>query len=208
MAGMVARIQRLAGPDSACNCQVQRQDDAEVAPVADVVGKGTPRTAVAYGGPANVALRGRTNATFNAGAFRTEGVTTEQGESCSGCRAGNCVHVTGSIVTDYAVTTSVTLPPMSRFRRLTPCQRERVREAIDNTLAPHEQEHVAAFEQYNGSSTQEFDLTTCRAAFPRAIRNMVTAEETPRRAAAQAASDALDPFQVDVDLNCSEESSE
>jgi hypothetical protein len=116
------------------------------------------------------------------------------------------VHVTGRVVTDYAVTTRVTLPQLAQFRNLTPCQRERVREAIDNVLAPHEQDHVAAFEQYNGTSEQDFDLTTCRASLPGAISAMVRAEEQPRRAAAQAASDALDPFNVPVDLDCSDES--
>jgi hypothetical protein len=115
------------------------------------------------------------------------------------------VHVSGQVVIDYLVTTRVTLPQMSQFGHLTPCQREAVRDAIQNQLAPHEQEHVAAFEQYNGSSTQAFDMTTCRAALPGAIRALVTADERPRRATAQAASDALDPFKIDVDLNCSDD---
>jgi hypothetical protein len=35
---------------------------------------------------------------------------------------------------------------------------------------------------------------------------MFEAEESARRSAAQAASDSLDPFDVDVDLNCEDES--
>ena len=77
--------------------------------------------------------------------------------------------------------------------------------AIQNQLAPHEQDHVAAFGQYNGSSGQSLDLTTCRASFRSAVQKLVNAEEKQRRAAAQAASDALDPFQIDVDLDCADD---
>jgi hypothetical protein len=110
--------------------------------------------------------------------------------------------VTGTLVASYSVTTTVTLPRVSDFPNLTPCQRRRVQDAIDNVLAPHEREHVAAFNTYNGVTRRPFDLTLRRSDFDAAIRQMFTAEERARRAAAQAASDALDPFHVDVDLNC------
>jgi hypothetical protein len=102
------------------------------------------------------------------------------------------------------VQTSVTLPSVSDFPGLTPCQQRRVQDAIDNILAPHEQEHVRAFETYNGTTRPAFDLTLCRSEFDGAIQRMFDAEAQARRAAAQAASDALDPFHFDVDLNCEE----
>lgn len=185
----------------------QRDDDAtpvEVAPVQDVSGHGQVHQAMAHG-PANVSIKGKTNATFDGGSFHTEGVTTEAGQGCSACKAKNCVHVTGNVVTAYKVTTKVSLPSMAQFAKLTPCQREAVRQAIQSQLAPHEQDHVTAFGQYNGSSSQPFDLTTCRAALPGKVSAMVRTEERQRRADAQAASDALDPFQIDVDLNCSDD---
>jgi hypothetical protein len=184
---------------------IRRQEDAEqepVEPVPDVAAEGAPHETVVYAGERTIRIHGRTRARFNGGSFRTVNVVTEPGVGCEGCRARNCVHVTGSVVIDYHVTTSVTLPPIPRG--LTPCQRERVQEAIDNVIAPHEAEHVAAFEQYNGTTEQPFDLTLCRNRFPAAIRSMVRQEETPRRAEAQAASDALDPFETEVDLNCEE----
>ena len=100
------------------------------------------------------------------------------------------------------MTTTVTLPRAADFRRLTRCQRERVQDAIDNVLAPHEQEHVDAFETYNGTTEQPFDLTLCRNQLSGAVRRMARAEEGPRRAAAKAASAALDPFNFNVDLDC------
>lgn len=61
---------------------------------------------------------------------------------------------------------------------------------------------MAAFNTYNGVTRQPFNLTLCRSAFDAAIRRLFTTEERARRAAAQDASDALDPFHFDVDLNC------
>ncbi len=49
---------------------------------------------------------------------------------------------------------------------------------------------------------RQFNLTLCRSDFDSAIRTMFEAEEQARRSRAQAASDALDPFHFDVDLNC------
>jgi hypothetical protein len=149
-------------------------------------------------------LRGRTDATFDGGSFRTENTTVEPAHGCAGCPRTQCVHVTGTLVATYSVRTTVTLPRVSDFPGLTPCKQQRVQEAIDNILAPHEQHHVAAFETYNGTTQRAFDLTVCRNRFDSIIRQMFLTEERARRSAAQTASDALDPFHFDVDLNCEE----
>jgi hypothetical protein len=173
-------------------------------PVPPVSGTGEPHEVLAFAPLPNVRLRGRTRARFNGGNFRTENVVTEPGSGCRRCRGKNCVHVTGTVVTEYHVTTTVTLPRASDFRRLTRCQKERVQDAINNVLAPHEQQHVDAFETYNGTTEQPFDLNLCRNQLPGVVRKMVRDEERPRRAAAQAASNALDPFNFDVDLDCTD----
>jgi Domain of unknown function (DUF4157) len=181
---------------------VEDAEEPSVEPVPTVRGEGEPEEVVAYGNT-SLRLRGRTHAAYRY-SFRTTDEVTEAGTGCRGCRGPNCVHVTGTLITDYAVNTRVTLPRVSQFRRLTPCQRERVQDAIDTVLAPHEQKHVDAFNTYNGTTEQPFDLTVCRAALPAAIRAMVSAEQRPRRAAAQSASDNLDPYYFDVDLDCDE----
>jgi hypothetical protein len=177
-------------------------EEAAVDPVPPVSGRGEPHEVVAFAGSPNIRLQGRTRARFNGGRSRTENLVTEPASVCKRCRGRNCVHVTGTVVTEYRVTTTVTLPQASSFRRLTRCQRERVQDAINNVLAPHEQEHVDAFETYNGTTEQPFDLNLCRNQLPGVIRKMVRDEERPRRRAAQAASNALDPFNFDVDLDC------
>jgi hypothetical protein len=100
------------------------------------------------------------------------------------------------------VRTTVTLPSVSDFPNLTQCQRARVQDAITNVLAPHEQEHVTAFHTYDGTVTTPFDLTLCRADFDARIQALHDGIESGRRASAQAANDALDPFEFEVDLNC------
>jgi hypothetical protein len=89
------------------------------------------------------------------------------------------------------------------FPNLTPCQQQRVQNAIDTVLAPHEQEHVAAFQRYNGTISTPFNLTICRSRFNAEIQAMHNAIESSQRSSAQGASDALDPFSFDVDINCS-----
>ena len=178
------------------------QEQVVADPVPPVTVTGEPHEVVAFAGTPNIRLQGRTNARFNGGTSKTENLVTEPGSGCKSCRGENCVHVTGTVVTEYRVTTTVTLPRASDFRRLTRCQKERVQDAINNVLAPHEQEHVDAFETYNGTSEQPFDLNLCRNQLPGVVRKMARAEEGPRRAAAKATSAALDPFNFNVDLDC------
>jgi hypothetical protein len=177
--------------------------ESGVEPVAPVSGEGEA-TEVEVAASGSLRLQGRTNARFNGGSFRTTNVRTSAGSGCSDCSGGDCVHVTGTLVTDYRVTTTVTLPSVSDFPDLTHCQQDRVRDAIDNVLSPHEQQHVSAFSAYNGTTSRPFDANLCRAQFEDFVRGMVGQEEGPRRAAAQAASDALDPFSFDVDLDCTD----
>ena len=147
-------------------------------------------------------LQGRTRASFSH-SFRTVNVVTEPGTGCDGCRERDCVHVTGTLQSTYSVTTNVTLPSVPAG--LTPCQRARVQDALTNILGPHEQQHVAAFNTYNGATSTPFDMTVCRASFSASVRAMHDAEASARQASAQALSDALDPFFFDVDLDCDEQ---
>lgn len=172
----------------------------DIEPVEAVAGEGQPHEAVAFANGRKVSLRGKTQAHFNGGSFQTQNVVTAPGQGCRQCGRRDCVHVTGDLSVDYQVTTTVTLPRMPPG--LTTCQQERVQQSIDTVLSPHEQEHVQAFEQYNGATQRPFDLTICRRQFPQMIQKMVRDEERERRKSAQAASDALDPFNFDVDLDC------
>ena len=162
---------------------------------------GEPYDRVAYAN--SMRLQGRTNARFS-NSFTTQNVITTAATDCDGCAANQCIHATGTLQSTFQVSTTVTLPQVADFPTLTPCQQTRVQNAIDTVLAPHEQQHVAAFQTYIGIVFTPFDLTLCHGNFNTAIRALHTSLEASRQSVAQATSDALDPFQFDVDLNCAD----
>jgi hypothetical protein len=185
-------IQRMAEGDGA-----DLAENLSPEPLPDVSGEGIEAEVSAY----SVTLRGRTDAKFSS-SFRTRNVRTTAATGCDNCADSDCVHATGTLVSTFRVTTTVTLPSVSDFPDLTACQRQRVRDGINNVLRPHEQEHVTAFRTYNGTVSTPFDLTLCRSEFDGQIQALHDSVEAPRQAAAQAASDALDPFEFEVDLDC------
>ena len=203
LSNLLERQENGANPRSGLRAQSQETVPATLAPL---TGRGVPSQHRVNA--SSVELRGETRADYDGGAFETQNVRVSAAETCDSCSDGDpCVRVRGVLVARYHVTTTVTLPSVGDFPDLTPCQRARVQNAIDNVLAPHEQEHVRAFRQYNGVTRTPFDLTICRSQFDSSIREMFENQERQRRASAQAASDALDPFSFTVDLDC-EESSE
>ena len=180
---------------SAEETQITPEEAEEELP--GVSGEGVPAHAIAYG----LSLQGRTDADFSS-SFSTENGQTRPATSCAECAADECIRATGTLVSTFQVATTVTLPSVDDFPNLTPCQRDRVRSAITNVLAPHEQRHVTAFQTYNGTVRRPFNLTLCQSDFEARIQAMHDGIEAPRQAAAQARSDSLDPFNFEVDLNC------
>ncbi len=170
-----------------------------------VSGSGSPK----FGeGEANsVSLSGLTQGDFDGGSYFTENVSVSAGEGCRGCSDSDpCIRAEGMLVATYGMSTTVMLPSVNDFPDLTPCQRVAVQNAIDTVLAPHEQEHVDAFNQYRGVVRTRFDVTLCRSAFDSTIEDSFEAQEAVRHSSAQAASDALDPFNFTVDIDCEEPS--
>jgi hypothetical protein len=163
-----------------------------------VSGVGPEGHAVAH----SITLDGRTDADFSNNRFRTARVRRSRGEGCEGCEPADCVRFRGTLVSTFRVATTVTLPSVDDFPDLTACQRQRVRDAIRNVLRPHERRHVDAFRTYDGTVRQPFDMTICRGDFDAAIQNMHDTLQAARQSAAQALSDALDPFNFTVDLDC------
>ena len=176
-------------------------DTEAIEPLPNLAGEGEPFELVAYAN--SVRLKGRTNASFS-NSFTTKGITTEPGTGCPKCGKKSCVHATGTVESTFSVNTTVTLPRVSNFPKLTPCQKDKVKDGIDNVLAPHEQEHVKAFHAYDGTVSTPFDLTICRKNFDAQIQSIHNTLQRTRRTAAKSASAALDPFQFDVDLDCTE----
>ncbi|WP_299885373.1 DUF4157 domain-containing protein [uncultured Lacinutrix sp.] len=153
----------------------------------------------------SVTFEGSTDATFDGGIGSTRNLTRTPSEDCVGCAENDCYHYTGQLQIDYHVATSVTLPDVPEG--LTDCQHERVRNAIDNVLAPHEQDHVTAFNQYNGTVTLAIDYTGCSAGIQEFVQQLHETNEVARKSSAQSASDALDPFHISVDMDCEDQTS-
>jgi len=156
-----------------------------------------------------IRLEGETTGQFDGGTSQIRDRHVARASGCDGCEDSQCLRVTGTLVLNYRVTTNVTLPSVNDYPDLTPCQRRRVQDAIDNVLAPHEQEHVRAFETYNGTSEHPFDFKVCNSEeASEQLQALHDSDATTREANAQAASDALDPFHFDVDLDCEDDTSE
>lgn len=169
-----------------------------------------PKRATARGGVngASVDLEARTDAVMS-GSFRVSRERRRRGTGCDDtCDAANCIDYSAILTATYVARTAVTLPRVEDYADLRPCQRTRVRNAIRNQLAPHEQEHVQAFRQYAGTTRRPFQLTACADAVDGArdtqAQEMFDAEELGRRDAANARSAALDPFMITVDLDCTD----
>ena len=152
--------------------------------------------------------QGVTTATYNPPSITTK---DEVPTASEGAKPGeDKLDVTATVVATFRVTTSVSLPSVPSG--LTTCQAKRVRDAINNQLKPHEDQHVAAMQQFNG--TFETTVTVkgvTRAGAPAALvaaaKPVVDAEGARRKKQAQDASDALDkpPFIVNVNLDCEDE---
>jgi hypothetical protein len=154
----------------------------------------------------SIRLEGETTAQFDGGTSQIRNQQVERATDCAGCDERRCLRVTGTLVLNYRVTTQVRLPSVNDYPDLTPCQRRRVQDAIDTVLAPHEQEHVRAFETYNGTVEHPFDLKVCSTEDANTrLQAIHDGDAAQREAAARQRSDALDPFHFDVDLACDDD---
>jgi len=161
----------------------------------------TGATAPAHGVGFGLTLNGRTDCDYQS-RFATVNATVTRATTCEDCTGDDCIHARGTLQSTFTAATTVTLPRASDFPNLTPCQVQRVQSAITNVLSPHEQQHVSAFRTYSGTVRTPFDFTGCRGDLDGVLQSMHDGIEAPRQAAAQALSDALDPFTFDVDLDC------
>lgn len=183
--------------------EAEQEEEQVMAPesVADFQTFGTPFTKTAFAN--SVTFRGQTDATFNGGVGSTQNLSRAPSSECTNCTENDCFHYTGQLVINYSVSTNISLPEVPEG--LTECQHERVRNAIDNVLSPHEDAHVTAFSQYNGTVTLPIDYTGCSAGIAEYVQQLHDANALTRRTQAQNASDALDPFHVSVDLDCEDQ---
>jgi hypothetical protein len=152
------------------------------------------------GGCDHLSLHGKTDVQFNSKGDVKNRVE-EPGRDCACKRGVPCTHLTGTLVTDYTASVSITMPPMPGG--LTKCEQSQVRAFLVNVLRPHEEDHRAALKSFEGQTRNLVDVTGCgRDDVQAKVQAIGDAERASRESAAKAKSAALDPFVRIID--CSE----
>jgi hypothetical protein len=166
---------------------------------------GTPSTVVAAGGGtgASVTLHGETSANFNGGVSSWSPKSMRRAAGCTDCPPDNpCLHAVGTFSISYNAPVTITMPDMPDG--LTACQQRRVRDFLTNVLTPHEREHKRRLQTYNGTTRHAIDFTGCGTESLNAhLQDIHDTEEQQRQSDAQSLSDAIDPFNRPIDLDCS-----
>jgi hypothetical protein len=149
-------------------------------------------------------LHGNTKAKYNGGAWSVSGQKATKSEDCGACPPGKtCVHVTGTLVSNYQASVAVSLPAVPAG--LSKCQTEAAKRFIATTLKAHELDHKSRFESYNGTTSQAIDMTGCGVADLTAqIKAIHDAEAQQRADDANALSAQIDPFMATVESDCEE----
>lgn len=181
-ASQIAALQRLAGNQA----------------VARLVG-------VSAGNGANVSLHGETTGAYDGGTSQVLKRRVVRATDCDCPDEDPCRRATGTLQVTYHVDVTIQMPEMPDG--LSPCQEQRVRAFLRDILGPHERDHRRLMRSYNGVTRRPFDVEACgldalRDLLESTLQQLHDAEASTRQADAQAASDAIDPFSREVDLDC------
>jgi len=175
-------------------------DDSGPVSMAPIQVAGEPHTVEMEGKCAGLRLHGKTSGTFDGGTGQVVNQQVTKGKGCNCDKGVQCVHVTGTLVIDYSVNVTITMPPVPSG--LTACELAKVQAFLQNVLLPHEQDHKARLETYNGQTRHRVDVTGCgQDDVTSKVQAIHDAEEPARQAAAQARSDAIDPFVRTIDCS-------
>ena len=198
-----AELTAVAGPAPAVQRQADdgSQQSIEVpVPMSRLTVRGDSTEVDVEGGCDGLSLHGQANATYNGGRAQVAGQKVTTSSACGDCGDQQCLHLTGTLVTNYAVSVAIAMPPMPDG--LTPCEQGKVRTFLRTVLLPHEQDHETRFKTYNGQTKNPVDITGCgRDDLQAQITALVTNEDAQRQASANVLSAALDPFVATIDCS-------
>src|SRR5579859_357555 len=164
--------------------------------------------------PVKIDEVGVTQVHYNKPTFTTKNEKADPAAPPKGVKPeDDLVTVTGTAVCVFTADVKIDLPHVPEG--LTACQAKRVKDAIDNKLSPHEDQHKAAMKTYEGTVEEAFTITGVKRAGITAALNAKAKEiadrlQGERQTSAQKLSDALDtpPFVVNVDMDCEDEKPE
>lgn len=154
---------------------------------------------IAYGNCEGVSVQGVTVANYDHGTYSASGTPTLS-EECDGCTGNDCITMSGNITSTFHANPTVSLPSVPAG--LSECETTAVSNFINTTLSSHEQDHVNAFNTYNGTVVTPFNYTGCRDGFDQYILDIHNGIDAARIASANALSAALDPFNVAIPCDC------
>lgn len=163
----------------------------------------TGNTASIGKGSTSIHLHGKTEAHYDNGIGNVINQKATRAKDCPGCDDNSCIIWSGIFQLTFLASPTIALPLPSEYAHLRPCQRKRVRAWIQNVLLPHENQHKAAFEKYNGTVNKPFSMKICQTErSSELVQHIHDTENTRRKNIANTASDALDPFHTNIDLDC------
>jgi Domain of unknown function (DUF4157) len=178
----------------------QTPDDSGPVSLPPITGVGEPEDFYLEGGCDGLRLHGVTDGTFDGGRFNLVNEVVAKSDSCNCAKGVQCLHVTGTLVTDYSVSVTIAMP--SAPGGLTDCEQAKVQDFLQNVLMPHERDHQTRLMTYNGQTQNPIDITGCgRDEILNKVKAIQGAENAARKAAARALSAAIDPFQRSVDCS-------
>jgi hypothetical protein len=198
------QLQRDLDPQS--QTSPRAADDTGLVGMAPIQVAGEPHAFEMEGSCEGLRLHGTTDGNFDGGTGSVESQKVTRGTGCNCDQGVQCSHVTGTLVTNYSVSVTITMPPMPSG--LNACQQAKVQAFLQNVLLPHEHDHETRLKTYNGQTRNRVDVTACgEEEATRKVQAIHDAEEPARRAAAQARSDAIDPFVRPIDCSDCEKQS-
>jgi hypothetical protein len=172
---------------------------AEIIGVPPFVWTPEPEDVRMEGGCDGLHLHGVTHGDYSSNP-RVENQKLVKAEGCECAQGVQCIHLTGVLVVDYKAKVTIDMPSVPAG--LTPCEQGKVRDFLKNVLRPHEEDHKKRMETYIGRTSRPIDLTGCGTDdLLSQAKAMAQAEDTTRKAAANALSGAIDPFDKTVDCS-------
>lgn len=148
-----------------------------------------------------VNVQGHTDANYSNSFDPT--VNAKPSTTCKDCDPPDCITVTGTLVSTFTANPAITLPSVPDG--LSACETRAVTRFINTTLKHHEQQHVAAFNTYNGVKRTPYKFTGCKADFDNymQLQQVIHNDLNDKKMAeATAKSDALDPFSPTIPCEC------
>lgn len=176
----------------------EKTEELPMEPPSVLVGPVKEENTTHQGNCEGVSVQGETSANYRHRHSAT--IVPQAAKNCSGCADENCITSSGTITSTFTASPTVSLPSVPSG--LNECETNAVQTFINTTLRAHENQHVAAFNTYNGTVRTAYTYSGCRDGINSYIEGIHNGIESTRRAASDAASAALDPFNATIPCNC------